>query len=325
MRLRLLVALLLLPALLGGCGESPAAALRNGSAESALRPPLDEFTSLLGYIESDIGFRKSTGSKYHMGLDIAVPKGRAVRAAGDGQVVYAGCDTANRSIVIWHETLGLSTIYMHLRSLTAAVGDRVSAGQQIGLSGPESGYGPHLDFRVFRGQWPGDCPALNVGDARQYVNPLRYLPRALDTGAPAVTLQTGGTSGFAAPAGEYVPVGPEGIWIRIHAVTGDKDIDSVRVLMRSPEGLETEVHWFDYFAGTAGANATMPMEGDPGSDGYYVAAGSPLEHGKPTDDYFAWWLDPELLGQDGRTHTVVFVVTDAFDNRAEAAVAVRRR
>jgi murein DD-endopeptidase MepM/ murein hydrolase activator NlpD len=94
----------------------------------------------------------STGTHWahrHTGQDFAVPVGTPVRAVGDGIVILAGCgDGFGNQIVIQHPC-GYYTQYAHLSVLEAEPGDRVRAGDRIGLSGTSgNSTGPHLHFEV---------------------------------------------------------------------------------------------------------------------------------------------------------------------------------
>jgi murein DD-endopeptidase MepM/ murein hydrolase activator NlpD len=94
----------------------------------------------------------STGAHWahrHTGQDFAVPVGTPVHAVGDGLVIVAGCgDGFGNQIVIRH-ACGYYTHYAHLSRLDVEPGDRVHAGDQIGLSGSSgNSTGPHLHFEV---------------------------------------------------------------------------------------------------------------------------------------------------------------------------------
>jgi lipoprotein NlpD len=112
--------------------------------------------------------------RQHEGIDLPVPIGTPVFAAGDGQVVYAGNGIRGYGnlIVIQHEG-DLLTVYAHNSELLVAQGDKVRVGQRIALSG-RSGHasGPHLHFEVRSGQIP--------------VDPVSYLPSfsSLPGGSP---------------------------------------------------------------------------------------------------------------------------------------------
>ena len=96
-------------------------------------------------------------------IDFTMPEGSAVTAMGDGIVVKVvqynksgcpreECKPMNNTITIYHED-GTLAEYAHLQYMGAKVkvGDKVHAGQVIGLSG-NTGWssGPHLHVSVFR-------------------------------------------------------------------------------------------------------------------------------------------------------------------------------
>lgn len=108
------------------------------------------------------GFGPRAG-RMHYGVDLMVPRNTAVRAVADGTVIKAVCDAGINCdrdgspstpgcgwFVDLRHADGIITRYCHMviRPMVAA-GDRVVAGQQIGLSGT-SGHssGPHLHFEV---------------------------------------------------------------------------------------------------------------------------------------------------------------------------------
>ena len=86
----------------------------------------------------------------HLGLDIAGPVGTPVYAAAAGEVVLAEADLfyTGGTVAIDHGH-GLTTIYSHLASVDAALGDRVAQGTPIGTLGATGrATGPHLDWRI---------------------------------------------------------------------------------------------------------------------------------------------------------------------------------
>ncbi len=112
-----------------------------------LRSPIKTNNLIL---TSDFGFRKSVGYKFHPAIDIGVPDGTPVYATADGVVDFAGWDSAGGGnyVKISH-TNGVFTRYLHLQSIMVKKGQKIGAGQQIGLSGHSGGdYGPHLDYRI---------------------------------------------------------------------------------------------------------------------------------------------------------------------------------
>jgi murein DD-endopeptidase MepM/ murein hydrolase activator NlpD len=89
-------------------------------------------------------------STNHAGIDYAVPTGTPVLAAGDGTVTFAGVQTGYGNVVQIDNGGGISTLYAHLSSFNVGVGDIVSDGQVIALSGATGQVtGPHLHFGVY--------------------------------------------------------------------------------------------------------------------------------------------------------------------------------
>ncbi len=93
----------------------------------------------------------------HVGIDIAVPVGQVVRAAGGGVVLLAAPDPVYGLHVLLQHPGDLRTMYGHLSRLTVAVGDTVPRGAVLGLSGNTGrSTAPHLHFEVRRGDRPLD-------------------------------------------------------------------------------------------------------------------------------------------------------------------------
>lgn len=108
-----------------------------------------------GKITSGYGKRTAptTGaSTNHSGIDYAVPIGTSVLAAAPGTILKKGWDKARGYYVELDHGSGTTTFYQHLKAITGKVGDYVTAGQEIALSG-NSGIstGPHLHFEVRQG------------------------------------------------------------------------------------------------------------------------------------------------------------------------------
>lgn len=126
---------------------------------------------LRGPISSRFGSRVHPVFKtksFHSGLDIAAPKGTAIRAAAPGEVLYVGWMRGYGQVVIVdHGQLkkqDYSTVYAHMSSTSAKEGAKVSAGTVIGTvgnTGTATGY--HLHFEV------------RIGSTAK--NPLDYLKR----------------------------------------------------------------------------------------------------------------------------------------------------
>lgn len=133
--------------------DSPGVAVSNGwkPVENELKWPISG-----GYtITSGFGMRVDPvygGESYHSGIDIAVPLGTPVKAAADGEVVYAGWNDGYGLVVfIWHNN-SLETRYAHLSKIAVNKGQIVRAGDVIGYVGSTGkSTGPHLHFEVRNG------------------------------------------------------------------------------------------------------------------------------------------------------------------------------
>jgi len=87
----------------------------------------------------------------HAGLDLAVPVGSEVRAAGGGLVRRSGTDPAYGEFVLLAHPDGYETMYGHLSRVLVTGGEAVRAGQVIALSGNTGrSTAPHLHFEVRR-------------------------------------------------------------------------------------------------------------------------------------------------------------------------------
>ena len=116
-------------------------------------------------ITSPFGYRESptTGaSTYHQGVDLDTGTGWSVVAARAGVVIAASySNSAGYYVQIDHQD-GFRSIYMHLSSIGASVGQIVSAGTYIGATGATGiATGDHLHFGI----------SLNG----VYVNPCNYV------------------------------------------------------------------------------------------------------------------------------------------------------
>ncbi|GAA2283441.1 peptidase [Streptomyces ruber] len=88
-------------------------------------------------------------SGYHTGVDFVVPTGTSLKAVGAGTVVSAGWGGSYGNQVVVRLADGHYAQYAHLSSLSVSVGQTVSVGQQVGLSGATGNVtGPHLHFEI---------------------------------------------------------------------------------------------------------------------------------------------------------------------------------
>lgn len=85
----------------------------------------------------------------HPGIDIGVPEGTPVHAGGSGTVIMAGYNGGYGNYTCIDHGGGISTCYAHQSVIQVSVGQSVSQGQVIGLSG-NTGFstGPHMHFEV---------------------------------------------------------------------------------------------------------------------------------------------------------------------------------
>ncbi|WP_327318342.1 M23 family metallopeptidase [Streptomyces sp. NBC_01235] len=89
----------------------------------------------------------SSGS--HTGIDFHAATGTTVHAVGLGTVVEAGWGGSYGNQVVIKMNDGTYTQYGHLSSIGVSVGQQVTPGQQIGLSGATGNVtGPHLHFEA---------------------------------------------------------------------------------------------------------------------------------------------------------------------------------
>lgn len=102
---------------------------------------------------------------FHTGVDFAVPIGTSVWSAAPGTVVSAGWQGAYGEAVMVRHDDGMFSLYAHLSEVSAVAGDKVTAGQQLGVSGSTgNSTGPHLHFEV-----------RTSNDYGAHTDPLAYL------------------------------------------------------------------------------------------------------------------------------------------------------
>src|SRR5947209_10378663 len=96
--------------------------------------------------------RPGDPAESHPGIDIAVPVGTPVRAAGGGVVAAAGTDPAYGLFVLLRHSGGYETLYGHAFRVLVRAGDSIQAGQVIALAGQFAGAtAPHLHLAIRQG------------------------------------------------------------------------------------------------------------------------------------------------------------------------------
>jgi hypothetical protein len=195
----------------------------------------------------------ATGYEGHEGYDWRMDEGTALRAVADGTVLSTSHPSffcpllnvqipadGNNYLILEHVLPGgvrVRTLYAHLSRRDVRVGDRVTAGQQIGLSGNVGcSLNPHLHFAVVRvtqtrnGQpsvidpygWEGTGtdPWLNEADGANSIYlwkageaPDLFTRHTVDVNAGGGTaffglslVQAMGVKDHAAPNNEYIEV-----------------------------------------------------------------------------------------------------------------------
>jgi murein DD-endopeptidase MepM/ murein hydrolase activator NlpD len=125
-------------AALQGAGQTFDGPIKHGSG--ALIWPVN------GPVVSPFGMR---WGRLHAGIDIAVPSGTAIHAAGAGRVVLMGWVGGYGNYTCVQHTASMSTCYGHQSSFATSNGASVSQGQVIGYSDCTGHcFGPHLHFEV---------------------------------------------------------------------------------------------------------------------------------------------------------------------------------
>ena len=144
------------------CGDQTCAA---EAGHLWLARPISGEAGYIDYVERSYPYGSTQGGQRepHHGVEFFNPAGTPVLAAGEGVVVVAGEDTAERYgpipnfygrlVVIEHDQTDdgrpVYTLYGHLRSVEVSEGDRVQAGDLLGVVGSTGvAIGAHLHFEV---------------------------------------------------------------------------------------------------------------------------------------------------------------------------------
>lgn len=91
----------------------------------------------------------SAYSQLHWGIDFALPIGTPVVVADHGVVKSFGLDAAKGNYVIVDHQNGAVTEYYHLNEHKVNIGEALTRGQEIGISGNTGmSTGPHLHFQL---------------------------------------------------------------------------------------------------------------------------------------------------------------------------------
>ncbi|HEX6547532.1 MAG TPA: M23 family metallopeptidase [Candidatus Dormibacteraeota bacterium] len=113
---------------------------------------------------------------FHTGIDIGLPQGTPIRAAGAGIAYPFQDDQRYGNHVLIQEPAGITTVYGHMVRTAVAWGQPVGAGDVIGYVGSTgNSTGPHLHFEVrFAGVPLDPMPYLDAGPADPYPLPAGW-------------------------------------------------------------------------------------------------------------------------------------------------------
>jgi len=144
--------------LLKTVADAPAEKLWNGPFEYPVKDHECQ-PSVYGRLRS---YNGSDYTYFHSGIDFCASESTPIYAAADGVVVFAGPLTVRGNATIISHGWGVYTGYWHQSKIDVTVGQKVKAGDTIGMAGATGRVtGPHLHFEVL------------VGDVQ--VDPLPWL------------------------------------------------------------------------------------------------------------------------------------------------------
>ena len=153
------------------------------------------------YITQLFGVTSASGRLYrsgsHSGVDFRASVGTSVKSMGTGTVMGVGdtdtyCKGASfgKWVFIKYDN-GLSSTFGHLSVISAKAGDKVQAGDVVGLSG-NTGHstGPHLHVSLYasEGAYVDTVPSLScsgktftmpIASSKAYLDPMVYFPKIL--------------------------------------------------------------------------------------------------------------------------------------------------
>jgi len=108
-----------------------------------------------GSISSKFGYRSNPftrrGREMHSGIDLKGNTGDAVKSTASGRVIFAGYDGQYGKVVKIKHSNGYETRYAHLSRTLVKKGEKIEAGNTIGLLGSTGrSTGPHLHYEILK-------------------------------------------------------------------------------------------------------------------------------------------------------------------------------
>lgn len=108
-----------------------------------------------GAITSKFGYRANPftrrGREMHSGVDLRGHIGQPVKVTANGTVVYAGYEGDYGNVVKVRHANGYETRYAHLVKATVKSGQKLEAGNLVGLLGSTGrSTGPHLHYEILK-------------------------------------------------------------------------------------------------------------------------------------------------------------------------------
>jgi len=87
----------------------------------------------------------------HYAVDVVVPRSTPIKAAAEGNVVFAGWTTETGYVIIINHPYNIISVYKHNASLNVRQGEAVVPGQVIPIAGNSGTMttGPHLHFELW--------------------------------------------------------------------------------------------------------------------------------------------------------------------------------
>lgn len=131
----------------------------------------------------------------HTGIDLAIPENSKLRSIGEGVIdkIFNGEGSLGKGLSIKFED-GSRAIYGHMNDVTVKIGEKVNAGDFIGLSGNTgNSTGPHLHFGLkdANGNFVDPAPlAEKVANFSGDQVQLGVIPKLMGLGAESIRKNT---------------------------------------------------------------------------------------------------------------------------------------